>query len=195
MIRPATWMLGVLLSQTGCSARLLRLENDLLQRQNDALRAELDGLPMFLAGQPAPVDMELLERYIEQLGMPAGERTSETAILVPINGHNTDFGVFFQFFEAQQVLYIATHDYLRIEDADSPRSMVLLLTRLATMNYDMLLGKLQLNPRSGAISLSMEIHIRDGLSFDTFSGVVGELIEVADSNYPVLLRASQESSF
>jgi hypothetical protein len=111
-------------------------------------------------------------------------------VVVPIETTNTTFNVIFQLFDDQQVLYIATHNYLRIEEAASSQAMVLLLTKVATLNYDLLLGKFQLNPNSGGISLSSEIHLNDGLGFQTFQEVVNNLIGTADSSYPDLLRAA-----
>lgn len=177
----------------GCSAKLLRLENELLRRQNDELRVQLDDFDRTgpSGDFAASVDLELVETYIQRAGLPAGERKSESMVLIPIETTNTTFSVIFQLFDDQKVLYIATHNYLRIEEAASSQAMVLLLTKVATLNYDLLLGKFQLNPNSGGISLSSEIHLHDGLGFQTFQEVVNNLIGTADSSYPDLLRAAR----
>lgn len=179
---------------SGCAAtKMLRLENELLQRQNTELREQIDdcGRADSSGERAASVDLDLVRSYIRRAGLPAGEQTSPTALLVPINAQNTNFGIFFQLFAEQKVLYIATHNYLRIEEAASSKAMVLLLTKVATLNYDLLLGKFQLNPNSGAISLSVEIHLHDGLGFKTFEAVVKNLISTADSSHPELVRAAQ----
>jgi hypothetical protein len=193
-VRPAPLAATLLLATTGCaSTKMLRLENELLQRQTAELHEQLED-----CGRAGPrgdfaarVDVELIQTYIRRAGLPQGEITSPTAILVPFEAQNTQFGVFFQLFDEQKVLYIATHNYLRIEEAASSKAMVLLLTKVAILNYDLLLGKFQLNPNSGAISLSAEIHLNDGLGFETFQKVVANLIATADNSYPDLLRAAQ----
>jgi hypothetical protein len=69
--------------------------------------------------------------------------------------------------------------------------MVLLLTQLVTMNYELLLGKFQLNPRSGEISLSVEVQVDDGLGFATFEAVLNHIIYTADQRHPDLLQAAR----
>jgi hypothetical protein len=60
-------------------------------------------------------------------------------------------------------LFIAATDYLQLEEATSSKAMVLLLTQLAAANYELLLGKFQLNPKNGEITLSVELNLDDGL--------------------------------
>ena len=187
-------LLAALLCSGCAKTKLLRLENELLVQRNEELARQASdcGRAGPSSGDfAATVDLDLIRDYIRKAGLPHGEQTSPTAILVPIEANNTDFGIFFQLFDEQKVLYVATHNYLRIEEAASSKAMVLLLTKVATLNYDLLLGKFQLNPNSGAISLSVEIHLHDGLGFETFQQVVGKLISTADSTYPELLRSAQ----
>lgn len=186
---------AALVACSGCAnKKLLQLENEQLLRDNADLSQQVDS-----CGRAGPssddfaatVDLDLLREYIRKAGLPPGEQTSPTAILVPIEASNAEFGIFFQLFDDQKVLYVATHNYLRIEEAASSKAMVLLLTKVATLNYDLLIGKIQLNPNSGAISLSAEIHLHDGLGFETFDKVVRKLIATADATYPELLRSAQ----
>ena len=58
------------------------------------------------------------------------------------------------------------------------------------MNYEMLIGKFQLNPTTGAISLSAEINLDDGMGYQTFKSVLGHLIKTADSQHPTLINAA-----
>jgi hypothetical protein len=69
--------------------------------------------------------------------------------------------------------------------------MVLLLTRLAAMNYDLLIGKFQLNPNTGDITLSSEINVDDGMGYQTFYSVLHHLIATADAQYPTLVQAAR----
>jgi hypothetical protein len=81
--------------------------------------------------------------------------------------------------------------YLRLEQATTSKSMVLLLTQLAAMNYDLLIGKFQLNPGSGDITISAELNLDDGMGYQTFQSVLKHLIETADAKYPDLVRAAK----
>ena len=69
--------------------------------------------------------------------------------------------------------------------------MVMLLSQIAAINYELLLGKLQLNTRTGDIALSMELNVDDGLGYRTFHNVSHHLVRVADDRYDELLRAAQ----
>ena len=186
--------LGALLLLTGCANRkLLKLENELLKRQNAELREQLEGCE-----QNAPprdfateVDMAVLQSYLQRAGFPPGDLSSPEVLIIPVSGHNTNFQLIFQLFTSEDVLYIATHDYLRIEEAASSKAMVLLLTQVATLNYELLLGKFQLNPNTGSISLSVELNLQDGLGYRTFEEVLRHLVQTADARYPELLRTAQ----
>jgi hypothetical protein len=184
------------LLSVGCSSRkLLRLENELLKHQVTQLRDELDGCQ-----QQAPpqdfvneVSIDIIQEYLSRSGFPPGELTAPSVLLVPIDGQNTSFKMTIQLFQQEKVLYIAANDYLQIEDASSSKSMVLLLTQVAALNYEMLLGKFQLNPNTGAIALSVEMNLDDGLGFRTFTAVVHHLVRTADARYPELMETARSS--
>jgi hypothetical protein len=186
-----------LLVLSGCSSqRLLRLENQLLKTQNKELRGQLDscesqGPPKDYVNDITP---SLLQEYLFRAGFQGSEQVGDL-ISVPVKGENTSFRVTLQHFEREKVLYIATHDYLRMEDAASSQAMVLLLTQLAALNYELLIGKFQLNPKNGAIALSVELNIDDGLGFKTFEAVVAHLAQTADARYPQLVRAASGQGF
>jgi hypothetical protein len=178
----------------GCaSSKLLRLENELLGNQNDRLREELAECRRQApsADYATTVTPEVVVRYLERAGFPPPEAPADGVLVVAIDGVNTDFRLAVQLFEREKVLFLAVNDYLEIEEADSSQAMVLLLTQLAAMNYEMLLGKFQLNPRTGAISLSVELNLDDGLGFRTFESVARHLVTTADEKYPDLLRAAR----
>ncbi len=180
-----------------CSShKLLRLENEVLKTQNKELREQLgsceaQGPPDDFVTEISPV---LLQEYLFRAGFQGAEQIGDL-ISVPVVGEHTTFRVTVQHFEREKVLYIATHDYLRMEDAASSQAMVLLLTQLAALNYEMLLGKFQLNPKNGAIALSVELNVDDGLGYKTFEAVVKHLAKTADGRYPQLVRAASGSGF
>lgn len=181
------------LALPGCASRkLLRLENQVLVQELERVHAELadcrsDAPPQDFATE---VSLDLVADYIARAGFKGVERTENGLLVVLIEGTHTDFKMTAQLFDREDVLYLAATDYLRLEDATSSRSMVLLLTQLAALNYDLLLGKFQLNPRTGEITLSVELNLDDGLGFKTFESVSHHLVKTADARYPELARAA-----
>lgn len=183
---------------TGCSSRkLLQLENELLKHQTTQLRSELESCQQQSPPQDFvnEISIEIIQEYLTRAGFPAGELTAPNVLLIPIEGNNTSFQMSIQLFSAEKVLYIAANDYLQIEDASSSKSMVLLLTQVAALNYELLLGKFQLNPNSGAISLSVEMNLDDGIGFQTFSAVTRHLVQTADARHPELMETARSSGF
>ncbi len=194
MIQRTAQAVAVALSLSGCAtAKLLRLENEVLKNRTAELEAEVyacraDARP---ADFVTEINVEVIGDFLARAGFASADPGGGSLYTIGINGKHTSFQVSVQLFESENVLYFAAHDYLSLEDAASSQSMVLLLTQLATMNYDLLLGKFQLNPRSGDISLSAEVQVDDGIGFATFEAVLNHLIYTADSRHPVLLRAAQ----
>lgn len=184
----------VLVSLLGCArTKLLRLENQVLEQENTKLRQSLEGCE---AQAPPPdfavsVTPEIVADYLRRSGF-ADAKVQPTGVLsAPVDGTNTDFTLTVQLFEREKVLFVAATEYLQLEEATSSKAMVLLLTQLAASNYELLLGKFQLNPKNGEITLSVELNLDDGLGFRTFYSVVHHLTKTADERYPSLLRAAQ----
>ena len=185
------WLLPILFS---CATpTVLRVENQMLQRENTELRDKLAAC----STQAAPsdylstVDIEGIKRFLGRIGHTNVEQPSPSILSIPIEGNNTNFRVNLQLFEREQVLFMVAAGYLELESATSSKAMVLLLTQLASLNYEMLIGKFQLNPATGAISLSAEINLDDGMGFQTFQSVLNHLIQTADTQHPSLLSAAR----
>lgn len=180
---------------SGClsAPKVMRLENQLLQRENAELRDQLQTCAVETRSSDylTQVDMTGLVGFLNKAQYTEIEAISDSVISIPVRGENTNFKVNIQLFEREKVLFMVTAGYMELESATSSQSMVLLLTQLAAMNYELLLGKLQLNPNSGAISLSAEINLDDGMGFQTFQSVLGHLIQTADAQHPVLSSAAQ----
>ncbi len=178
----------------GCTpAKLLRLENDVLKGEIEKLREELQTCEQ---AAPPPdyathVTVDVVRDYLTRSGYTPTAQPAEHILSLPIQGENGTYQLTAQFFEREKVLFLVVTDYLEIEQATSSSAMVLLLTQLASLNYEMLLGKFQLNPATGDISLSVELNLEDGLGFRTFKAVLGHLLRTADSKHPELLRAIQ----
>jgi len=177
----------------GCASRkLLRLENQVMAQELERLHTEL-GTCQDEAPPPdfaREVSLDTVHDYMVRAGFEGVERTDNGLLVVDIQGLNTHFRLTAQLFDKEDVLFLVATDYLRLEDATSSRSMVLLLTQLAALNYDLLLGKFQLNPRSGDITLSVELNIDDGLGYKTFESASHHLVKTADERYPELARAA-----
>ncbi len=178
---------ALVLGAPGCgAARLRALEVELLRAQLADAQAELQA-----RGAAAPaVSPELLTQYLQRAGFSTPERTSAGLLVVPVEGKNVRFRVSLQHFPRDHVVYIAVIDYFDVDAAGSPSALVLLLTQLATINYELVLGKFQLNPRTGAVTLSVELKVDDGLGLRTFESALRHLIDTADARYPELRRAA-----
>lgn len=191
----AVVLLGLL--TPGCaSRRLLRLENQVLEAENDRLMeriAELEARLPEGGDFRKDVDLDVVTGWLDRAGFVHSRRGSGSASVLEIEyaGRNTEFTVTVQHFPKSRVLFLATHDYLRLDDAPDSRGVVLLLVKLAALNYDLLIGKFQLDPDSGDILLSAELHLGDGLGFGTFVGLLEHLLSTADSTWPDLHRAAR----
>ena len=137
------------------------------------------------------VDLKTVLAFLDKADFKGHKLANERVISVPVRGKNTSFQVNIQLFEREKVLFMVATGYLRLEQATTSKSMVLLLTQLASMNYDMLIGKFQLNPNTGHITISAEVNLDDGMGFQTFQSVLNHLIQIADLKYPDLVRAAK----
>jgi len=183
----------MLLALACAPAKLLRLENEILKDQVAELESQVQSCEQDLA--PADytthVSMEVVRGYMTRAGFAPEEQPTPAILALPVRGENVRFKLAAQLFEREKVLYLVVTDYIELEEADSSSAMVLLLTQLAALNYEMLLGKFQLNPSTGEISLSVELNLEDGLGFKTFEAVLQHLLRTADGRYPELERAAQ----
>ncbi len=187
-------LVGIALLLGGCaSPRLLRMENDLLAEQSAALRGEVEAC----RGASPPADfaavvtLDLIRGYLARVGFDEVRVGPGELLTFTVQGQNTVFDVAVQLFHEEHVLFLSTHRYLSLEAASSSGNMVLLLTQLVSLNYDMLLGKFQLNPRTGDIALSVELYLDDGLGYRSFRTALAHLVRTADDRYPELRRAAR----
>jgi len=67
---------------------------------------------------------------------------------------------------------------------------VLLLVQMVALNYEMLVGKLQLNAQTGEVLLSVELPTVDGLGQETVLSALEQLLHSADARYPELQKAA-----
>lgn len=183
-----------LLALTGCaSRRALVLETRVLEQENRALREDLDALRERspnsddYVAEPTLADVE---RYLTRLGYEHRYDPERKVVLLPYEGLYTSFTVRLQIFPKANVLFMATTDYFRLSETADVDGVALLLVQLVSLNFDLLLGKLQLDPETGEILLSQEVILADGLGFDTFERALEQLLRTADLRYPELERAA-----
>lgn len=174
------------------SRKVLRMENQLLAQELEKAYDQLgecrsESGPRDFVTQ---VDLDTVQAYMVRAGFGPVERTDHDVLVTSIPDASGTFRLSAQIFERDKVLFLAISDYLRLEDATSSRAMVLLLTQLAALNYDLLLGKFQLNPRTGEITLSVELKLDDGLGYQSFEAASQHLVRTASARYPELARAA-----
>jgi hypothetical protein len=189
------WLpLLALLAIAGCSSRrLLVLETQVLRQENADLQRELaDARARGLdpeAFDRAP-NLQTVARYLDRSGYNWSWGPDQAFIRMDFEGREVSFSVTVQHFAPADVLYIATRDYLSLDDAQDPEAIVLMLVQLSTLNYDLLLGKFQLNPETGDVVLSTEIQTADGLGYNAFVKSLEGLLSTADLRYPELVTVA-----
>jgi len=186
-------LLATVMFGSACvSTRILKLENKVLHTENSQLiervkLLEQDHLdPLNFSKQ---VDLKVVRNYLDRAGYIYNAAKDGSHIHLEYGGQHTSFGVNIQIFPHANVMFLATSDYLSLSEAQSTPSVILLLTQLAALNYDMLVGKFQLNPQTGEILLSSELHIGDGIGYTTLIATLEHLCQTADSHYADLQRA------
>lgn len=85
--------------------------------------------------------------------------------------------------------YLATNGWFHLSRTADDRGVVVLLTQLAALNYETPHGKLQLNPVSGEVILSIELAADDGLGDATMRSGLQRLCERAAALRPKLETA------
>jgi len=143
----------------------------------------------------AEVDLARVEAWLLRAGYPVPDHPDPQVLSLPLRGPHPTFRLHIQLFPDEKLLFLQINDYLRVDEAETTGALVLLLTQLATINYELLLGKLQLNPRSGEISLSAELQLDDGLGYRTFAAVLDHLTRTAAARHAELLRVARGGAF
>ena len=172
---------------------MLVLENRVLQTENRELRervVELEALSHDPDQFARDVNLETVHHWLERAGYKHSWEPAAKHVRMEFAGQHSRFTVNIQYFEGADVLFLTTRDYLRLSAAENTESVVLLLVQLAALNYEVLIGKFQLNPETGEILLSTEIHVRDGMGYDAFVHALETLCHTADARYPELERAA-----
>lgn len=104
------------------------------------------------------------------------------------DGH--PYGLTVQIDAERRLVYLATQGLMSLDDTAGDAGVVSLLTNMATLNYETMQGKLQLNPATGEVVLSVELETDDGLGQRTFVAALKSLKAQATSLRPKLVRAA-----
>ena len=187
-------LIATALLLTGCaSSRLLRVENRLLRQENDRLSEQVATWGPRVNGEDFALvpDLDVLDRWLTEADYRVGTSAGSDHLHLEFSGENCDFALNVQYFADQHVVFMTTGSYLALSDTRDTDSITLLLVQLATYNYDLLLGKYQLEPETGAVALSMELTADDGLSRQAFLDRLLLLVSTADHDYPTLHGLAQ----
>ena len=135
-----------------------------------------------------PPSENTLQRVLRLQDLPQGQ-SIPNGLQSPIQ---TEFGVWqlsIQYFAEQKVLYVAINDYLWLDSSSTAQSSVFAFTQMLTQNHSMVGGKFQLNPTSGAITISTELTGVDAILEANLHQAIETLIELGKDNYPMLQMA------
>ena len=153
----------------------------------EALARELAECRSSEVTSPAP-DLDTLQRWLAEGGDAPG-RTGEVLTVSRVaDGH--PYAITVQVDPPRHVVYLATSGLMSLHDAAGDAGVVLLLTNMAALNYENMEGKLQLNPASGEVVLSIELETDDGLGHRTFAAAVQTLVDQAGALRPKLIGAA-----
>lgn len=185
MIARLALPLALILAPACTTARLLRVENQLLLQENIALRDELQARGSG-PGEAAP--LVRFAGYLDERGLPHTLSTDRSKLTTRCGRDGVEVQI--QTFPNADVVYLGTAPLLTLDQVADRSAGVLLLTQIATLNYDTLLGKFQLDPETGAVSVSMELEGVRGVDGDGLTTALGRLCEVVAARQPDLLRAA-----
>ncbi len=187
-------MIGLALLAAGCAPRRkLQVENTLLRDHVVELQRQVLEMERIVPDPQSFVrapDLQTVAEYLGRAGYDYDFAGEGDHIQFEYIGRHTSFRVLLRIFEGADVLFVTTGGYFSLDDAAGTDSLVMLMVQLATLNYELLLGKFQLDPHTGDVLLSMELSLADGLGYDTLSSAVDHLVRTADARYPELSRAA-----
>ena len=90
---------------------------------------------------------------------------------------------------ARYLVYLAIDDFFPLAEKASARANV--TDRMARLNYEMAIGKLEWDAQGGQVRLSHSFSTEDGLGYRTFSGVLATLLASAGPAHKALEEAAR----
>ena len=134
---------------------------------------------------PSP---SLFQKTLDEMGLGKGEQL-QNAIITKIKRKDHTYTLSIQHIPQKDILYVSINNYLWIDQSQSPSATAFTLTQIATLNYQVVGGKFQLNPQNGAITLGSETYVVNGIDIDNLKLCINGLINIADENREYLQYA------
>lgn len=139
---------------------------------------------------PATPTIEGLASWlVEDHGLTPERFDDVLRVVTPVG--SGPLGVTIQVWEDPPAVHLQTTGLLTLREASGERGVVVLLSTIAALNYELDLGKLALNPASGEVVLSLELEADDGVSRQAFGRALERLVRTADTVRPRLQEAAR----
>ncbi len=137
---------------------------------------------------PAGPDLDTLTAWMAAEGDTPDPTGGVLRVARDAGGHA--YALTVQIDAEQHLVYLATSGLMSLRDTSGDAGVVMLLTHMATLNYETTEGKLQLNPATGEVVLSIELETDDGLGQRTFMAAMKQLAAQATALRPKLIGAA-----
>jgi hypothetical protein len=140
----------------------------------------------------------LVDGYLNKMGVGHQVVDENTIVITDTTGTNKRFKVYIRYFKKVEVLYLVADDYITLPNigtADDMTKACLLLSKAMDINYQLTIGKLEFNTKSGGLKYSVVINSDDGVGYKTFKATYQSLVSSADKKYAELADFMRENGY
>jgi hypothetical protein len=155
----------------------------------DAPIAALHGLPA-ASDPPPPPTPDHLAALAGQMGFSV-EQTEKGAVRFPHEGPGGGYVAELTVLDDVPSVRLRTDGLYHLEQAGSARGTGLLLTAIATLNHELAIGRVGLDPATGHIHYTVDVPADDAVSDLTLQQAIGRLLGTADALHPRLVAAAK----
>jgi len=138
---------------------------------------------------PPPPSVTHVAALATQMGF-AVETTDAGAIRFPHEGPGGGYVAELRVLPDVPSVRLRTDGLYRLEEAKTARGTGLLLTALATLNHELAIGRLGLDPATGQVHYTVDVPADDAVSDLTLQQAIGRLLGTADALHPRLVAAA-----
>ncbi len=138
---------------------------------------------------PPPPTADHLAALAGQMGF-AVERTEGGAVRFPHDGPGGGYVAEIVVLAEVPSVRLRTDGLYRLQEAQTARGTGLLLTALATLNHELAIGRLGLDPATGQVHYTVDVPADDAVSDLTVQQAIGRLLGTADALHPRLVAAA-----
>ena len=135
-----------------------------------------------------PLHAESIQQILKNRSIP-DPTPINNGFQVPLETQYGTWTLSIQYFESAHTLYIAINDYLWLDTSRTAQTTVFAMSQMLTQNHSMLGGKFQINPQTGAITISTELIVIDGYREKEISEAIRRIISLAEENHPMITAA------